>query len=129
MISRYVRDLSWELNIYVSWSKSEWIDGLASFTMFQPCCDFLFTAPRRCFCCGSYLLFMYHVCLYYCVLLSCLFLAAFDHLLGKGWFLGFVMCYVSMFFVTFPYGVSGQVWYMIVPIPDLCPFPYFDCPC
>ena len=23
-------------------------------------------------------------------------------------------------FVTFPYGVPGQVWYMIVSIPDLC---------
>ena len=23
-------------------------------------------------------------------------------------------------FVTFPYGVSGQVWYLIVSVPDLC---------
>ena len=23
-------------------------------------------------------------------------------------------------FVTFPYGFSGQVWYLIVSIPDLC---------
>ena len=26
----------------------------------------------------------------------------------------------SCVFVTFPYGVSGQVWYLIVSIPDLC---------
>ena len=23
-------------------------------------------------------------------------------------------------FVTFPYGVSGKVWYLIVSIPDIC---------
>ena len=27
---------------------------------------------------------------------------------------------VSCVFVTFPYGVLGQVWYFIVSIPDLC---------
>ena len=26
---------------------------------------------------------------------------------------------VSCLFVTFPFGVSGQVWYLIVSIPDL----------
>ena len=26
----------------------------------------------------------------------------------------------SCIFVTFPYGVLGQVWYLIVSIPDLC---------
>ena len=29
-------------------------------------------------------------------------------------------------FVTFPYGVSGQVWYLIVSSPDLCLLPYFS---
>ena len=28
-------------------------------------------------------------------------------------------------FVTFPYGVSGQVWYLIVLISDLCLLVYF----
>ena len=28
-------------------------------------------------------------------------------------------------FVTFPCGVLGQVWYLIVSIPDICPLPYF----
>ena len=28
-------------------------------------------------------------------------------------------------FVTFPYGVVGQVWYLIVPIPDLCLLPFY----
>ena len=30
-----------------------------------------------------------------------------------------------MYFVTFPYGVLGQVWYFIVWILDRCPFSYF----
>ena len=28
--------------------------------------------------------------------------------------------------VTFPYGVLGQVWYLIVSIPDLCLLPDFE---
>ena len=31
----------------------------------------------------------------------------------------------SCVFITFPYGVLGQVWYLIVWIPDLCLLPYF----
>ena len=27
--------------------------------------------------------------------------------------------------VTFPFGILGQVWYLIVSIPDLCPLSYF----
>ena len=41
---------------------------------------------------------------------------------GKGlttW-LSFVMLYCV--FVTFPCGILGQVWYLIVSIPDICPF-------
>ena len=29
-------------------------------------------------------------------------------------------------FVTFPYGVLGQVWYMIALIPEFCLLPYFE---
>ena len=28
-------------------------------------------------------------------------------------------------FVTFPYGILGQVWYLIVSFPDLCRLSYF----
>ena len=40
-----------------------------------------------------------------------------------------VLLYVmfSCVFVTFPCGVLGQVWYLIVTIPDLCLLTYFDC--
>ena len=32
-------------------------------------------------------------------------------------------------FVTFPCGILGQVWYLIVLIPDLCRLSYFDSFC
>ena len=32
----------------------------------------------------------------------------------------------SCVFVSFPYGVLGQVWYLIVSIPDLCLLSYFE---
>ena len=30
------------------------------------------------------------------------------------------MCCFLVFFFIFPYGVPGQVWYLIVSIPDIC---------
>ena len=59
------------------------------------------------------------------VILSCLFLTALWSLLGRGYPLGSLVCDVFWCFVTFPYGVLGQVWYLIVWIHDLCLLPYF----
>ena len=39
--------------------------------------------------------------------------------------MAFLYVIFSCVFVTFPYGVLGQVWYLIVLIPDLCSLPYF----
>ena len=72
---------------------------------------------------------MDHLC-YLCllfVMLSRLFIAALWSPAGKGltsW-LSFVM--FNCVFVTFPCGILGQVWYLIVLIPDLCHISYFDC--
>ena len=44
-----------------------------------------------------------------------------EHPLGS-WFL-FVMSNYEV--VTFPFGILGQVWCLIVSIPDICPFSYF----
>ena len=38
-----------------------------------------------------------------------------------------LVCRVCCEFVTFPF-VVGQVWYLIVSIPDLCTLTYFDNP-
>ena len=65
---------------------------------------------------------MDHLC-YLClvfVMLSRLFIAALWSPAEKGlasWLL-FVMSNCD--FVTFPFGILGQVWYLIVSIPDLC---------
>ena len=53
------------------------------------------------------------------------FIAALWSLAGKGltnW-LSFVM--FNCVFVTFPCGILGQMWYLIVSIPDLCCLSYF----
>ena len=60
------------------------------------------------------------------VMLSCLFLAACGHLLGKGCPIGSLVYDVFLcVFFNFPYGVLGQVLYLILWIPDLCLLPYF----
>ena len=70
---------------------------------------------------------MDHLC-YLClvlVMLSRLFIAALWSPAGKvlaSWFL-FVM--FNCVFFTFPCGILGQVWYLIVLIPDLCRLSYF----
>ena len=57
-------------------------------------------------------------------MLSRLFIAALWSLSGKGmtpwlWFVVF-----KCVFVTFPCGILGQVWYLIVSVPDLCRLSY-----
>ena len=46
------------------------------------------------------------------------------HLLGKGLPLS-IVCDVKLCFATFPCGILGQVWYLIVLIPDRCRLSYF----
>ena len=83
----------------------------------------LLTVPRRYFFCGS-------LCVFFSVLrLLCLCARLFICVLwspaGKGltsW-LSFVVsnCECHLLF-----GILGQVWYLIVSIPDLCTLSYFD---
>ena len=40
-----------------------------------------------------------------------------------------LVCGVYYEFVTFPIGILGQVWYLIVSIPDLCTLTYFGLQC
>ena len=58
---------------------------------------------------------------------SRLFIAAFWSPAGKGltpWLLS-VIFYCA--FVIFPCGILGQMWYLIVSIPDLYHLSYFNC--
>ena len=36
------------------------------------------------------------------------------------------MMFYCFFFVSFPCGILGQVWYLIVSFPDLCYLSYLD---
>ena len=47
------------------------------------------------------------------------------HLLGKGWPLGSRL-WCLLWVCHFPIGILGQVWYLIVSIPDLCTLTYFE---
>ena len=70
---------------------------------------------------------MNHLC-YFCivfVMLSRLIIAASWSPAGKSltsW-LSFVV--LNCVVVTVPFGILGQVWYLIVSIPDLCHLSYF----
>ena len=68
--------------------------------------------------------FIYVSCLswLYCLVSS---LRPCDHLLGKGGPLGSLTGDVSLCFVTFLYGVSGQVRHFIVSLPDHCLLLFF----
>ena len=67
---------------------------------------------------------LFYLCLVF-VMLSRLFIAALWSTAGKGMtsWLSFLM--LNCVFVTFPSGILGQMWYLIVSIPDLCHLSYF----
>ena len=65
-----------------------------------------------------------HVCLVFLMLVSvhcCLVVTCWERvdLLA-------LVCGVNCVFFTFPCGILGQVWYLNVSIPDLCPLYYFE---
>ena len=73
---------------------------------------------------------MGHLC-YLCivfVMLSRLFITALRSPAGKELTYCLLFLMLNCVFVTFPCGILGQVWYLIVSIPDLCHLSYFYCP-
>ena len=73
-------------------------------------------------------LFVYYLCLF--LSLPC-YRVCFLQLVVTCWemadLLALLYVMFSFVFVTFPYVVLGQAWYLIVSIPDICPLPYFYC--
>ena len=60
-----------------------------------------------------------YLCLVF-LMLSRLFIAASWSSAGKG-LASCISCVMfNCVFVSFPYGILGQVWYLIILIPDLC---------
>ena len=81
------------------------------------------TIPRQYFFCGSFmflfcLVFAMSLCasVYMCFVVTCL---------ERADLLALVWC-VYMWICHFPIGILGQVWYLIVSIPDLCTLTYLD---
>ena len=100
------------------WTKGE---VGAPWNLFKPSSKtFLLTVPRRCFFCGSFVLFMSCVCHAFASVHCCLVVT----LREKADLLALV-CDVYWDFVTFPFGFLGQVWYLIVSISDPCCLSYF----
>ena len=65
-----------------------------------------------------------HLCLVL-LIVSCLFIAALWSPAGKGLTFWLLFVMFNFVFVTFPCGTLGQVWYLIVSIPDLYLLSYF----
>ena len=73
---------------------------------------------------------MDHSCYFWCVFdrLSCA--SVYCCLVSTCWEradLLALVCDVLLCVCCFPIGILGQVWYLIVSIPDLCPLTYFVC--
>ena len=62
-------------------------------------------------------------CVCYVFVRVCLYVLC-GHLLGKCWPLGSRL-WCLLWVCHFPIGILGQVWYLIVLIPDLCTLTYF----
>ena len=62
---------------------------------------------------------LYYLCLVFFMLL-CLFIAALWSPAGKGLTFWLLFVLFNCVFVTLPCGILGQVWNLIVLIPDLC---------
>ena len=65
-----------------------------------------------------------YLCLVFVMLLH-LFIAAFWSPVGKGLIPWLLYVMLNCVFVTFPCGILGHVWYLIVSIPNLCHLSYF----
>ena len=70
---------------------------------------------------------MDHLCFsVLCLLCLCVraFILPCGRPLGKGWPLGPSLWCLNLS-LLFPIGILGQVWYLIVSIPDICTLTYF----
>ena len=72
------------------------------------------TVPRRYFFCGSFVSCVSHAftSVHCCLVVTC-------------WEKADLLFMCLLYFVTFPCGIMGQVWYLIVSLPDFCPLSYF----
>ena len=84
----------------------------------------LLTVLRQCFFCGPFLLFMFHICLCYSVLsVPCSLVVTCWDRAG----LSALLCVICTCVLSLSHhSVPDQVWNLILSIPDLCIFLYFN---
>ena len=111
------------LTFYVSWSTSELRVRLAPLNRFKPSSKIFYWPFQGGTSFVDLLCFCSVLCLL-CFVRVCLFVLC-GHLLGKGWPLGSRL-WCLLWVCHFPIGILGQVWYLIVSIPDLCTLTYFS---
>ena len=107
----------------MSWSTSELRERLAPLNRFKPSSKIFYWPFQG----GTVLLlWIFYVlvlsCVCYVFVCVCLYVLC-GHLLGKGWPIGSRLW--CLWVCHFPIGILGQVWYLIVSIPDLCTLTYF----
>ena len=120
MINRYVWDHLCKTNIYLSWSTSELRVRFVSSNMFKPSSNFLTDRLKA----MLLLWILFIICVSCHIVLYVL--AALWSLLGKNDLLALLHVMFFCVFVTFPYGVLGQVGYLIVWITDICLLPHLE---
>ena len=67
---------------------------------------------------------LFYLCLVF-IMNSCLFIAALWSSAGKGLTSWLLFVVFNCVFITFTCGILGQMWCLIVSIPDLCRLSYF----
>ena len=106
----------------MSWSTSELRVRLAPLNRFKPSSKIFYWPFQG----GTSFVDLLYFCSVLCLLCFvrvCLHVLC-GHLLGKGWPLGSRL-WCLLWVCHFPIGILGQVWYLIVSIPDLCTITYF----
>ena len=108
----------------MSWSTSELKVRLALLNRFKPSSK-IFTDRSK----AVLLLWIFYVfvlsCVCYVFVRVCLYVLC-GNMLGKGWPLGSRL-WCMLWVCHSPIGILGQVWYLIVSIPDRCTLTYFQC--
>ena len=114
--------LSVHCSLVITWERANLLAWYHKTSISPPVKVFLLTVPRQCIFCGSFLLFMFCVCH--------AFLSVHSSIVVTFWeranLLALLYVMFSCVFITFPCGVLGQVWYLIVSIPDICLLTFFS---
>ena len=111
------------MSIYVSWSTSELRVRLAPLNRFKPSSKIFYWQFQG----GTSFVDLLCFCSVLCLPCLCarLFVCALWSPAGKGWPLGSRL-WCLLWVCHFPIGILGQVWYLIVSIPDLCTLTYYQ---